>query len=156
MLLVAVGSFVLLIIVVYLVAAPVARGAPAEEATEASALLVRKERLLSDIRDLDMDLVTGKLDEEDHRGLRVALLGDAAETLKALEEAEPTAPGGPSDALGPQDAIEADEDARVEALIAARRRAIESSACSSCGGGSDAEDVFCRRCGADLWAQRVG
>jgi hypothetical protein len=30
----------------------------------------RKERLLSDIRELDMDLVTGKLDEEDHRRLR--------------------------------------------------------------------------------------
>lgn len=156
MLFVAVGSFVLLIIIVYLVAAPAARGEPADEAAEGSALLVRKERLLSDIRDLDMDLVTGKLDEEDHRGLRAALLVDAADTLKALEEAEPIAPGDPTDAVGFQDAIEVDDDARVEALIAARRRVIEASACSSCGAASDAEDAFCRRCGADLSAERAG
>src|SRR4030065_941199 len=88
MLFVSVGSFVVFVIVVYRVAAPGARREPAEEAAEASALLARKERLLSDIRELDMDLVTGKLDEEDHRRLRAATLVDAADTLNALEDGE--------------------------------------------------------------------
>ena len=35
-----------------------------------------------------MDLVTGKLHEEDHRRLRAATLVDAADTLKALEDVE--------------------------------------------------------------------
>ncbi|HLA93314.1 MAG TPA: hypothetical protein VJO36_07265, partial [Actinomycetota bacterium] len=83
MLVATVGSFVLFLFVVYLIASPATRRDPVEEEAEASALLARKERLLSDIRELDMDLVTGKLDEEDHRRLRAATLVDAADTLKA-------------------------------------------------------------------------
>ncbi len=148
MLLAAIASFVMLVIVVYLIAAPLARGEPADRPHDTSALLLRKERLLSDIRDLDMDLVTGKLEEHDHRRLRTALLREAAETLRALEEAGVTlSDDGQATAPGEAEAI---DDARLEALIAARKRAIASPACPSCGAPSDPEDAFCRRCGTDL------
>ena len=156
MLFVSVGSFAVLLVVMYLVAAPAAREDPAEEEAEASALLARKERLLSDIRELDMDLVTGKLDEEDHRRLRAASLVDAADTLKALEDVELAsslmAASAESDTVDP---IDVDDDARLEAWIAARKGELEAPACSSCGSVCDADDAFCRRCGAELSAQTV-
>ncbi|HZD18123.1 MAG TPA: hypothetical protein VE669_08275 [Actinomycetota bacterium] len=121
MLFVLVGSFVLLLVVVYLIAAPATRPDPAEESGEASALLARKERLLSDIRELDMDLVTGKLDEQDHRRLRAASMVDAADALEALEAVERRdplhAPPSTSDALA---------DDALEAAIAARKRELEA------------------------------
>jgi hypothetical protein len=156
MLFVSVGSFALLLLVVYVIAAPAAREDPAEEAVEGSALLARKERLLSDIRELDMDLVTGKLDEEDHRRLRAVTLVDAADTLKALEDVERTDPlQGASAEIHAVDTIDADDDVRLEGWIAARKRELEASACSSCGTVCDARDAFCRRCGAELSTQTV-
>jgi hypothetical protein len=156
MLFVSLGSFALLLVVLYLVAAPAAREDPAEEEAEASALLARKEHLLSDIRELDMDLVTGKLDEEDHRRLRAASLVEAADTLKALEDVELarslTGASIESDAV---ETIDVDDDARLEAWIAGRKGELEAPGCSSCGAVCDAGDAFCRRCGAELSAQRV-
>ena len=156
MLFASVGSFAVLLLVVYLIAAPAAREDPAEEAAETSALLARKERLLSDIRELDMDLVTGKLDEEDHRRLRAVTLVDAADTLKALEDVDLADSLGraaaESDAV---DTTDVDDDVRLEAWIAARKRELEASACSSCEAVCEAGDAFCRRCGAELSAQTV-
>jgi hypothetical protein len=140
----------------YLIAAPAGREDPPDEATEASALRARKESLLSDIRELDMDLVTGKLDEEDHRRLRTATLVDAAGTLKALEDLERTdLLVGASVESRTVDATDVDEDARLEAWIAARKREIEASACSSCKAVCEPGDAFCRRCGAELSVQTV-
>src|SRR3989337_2896118 len=154
MLFVSVGSFGVVVIVVYLVAAPAARREPAEEAAEASALLARKEPLLSDIRELHMDLGTGKLDEEDHRRLRAATLVDAADTLKALEDVEQAESAARASVESDiADAIEADNDARLEAWIASRKAEIEASACSSCGAVCQTGDAFCPRCGTELSTQ---
>ena len=156
MLVATVGSFVLFLFVVYLIASPATRRDPVEEEAEASALLARKERLLSDIRELDMDLVTGKLDEEDHRRLKAATLVDAADTLKALEDVEQAESAARASVESDiADAIEADNDARLEAWIASRKAEIEASACSSCGAVCQTGDAFCRRCGAELSTQMV-
>jgi len=153
MLIVSVGSFLLFVVVIYLVASPAMRNDPIEDPTTTSGLVARKEQLLSDIRELDMDLATGKLDEEDHHRLRTATLVAAVDTLKALDEVEslPT----PSDAVDDLERRDAD-DARLEALIAARKRELEASACPSCAAISDPGDAFCRRCGAELSTRRAG
>src|SRR5512134_2430956 len=133
MLFVALGSFVLLIIMVYMVAAPAGRSDHAEDSAVSSALTIRKEQLLSDIRELDMDLATGKLEERDHHRLRAATLVSAAETLRSLEEtrtAEEAAAASEADGMADDDPA---DDARIEARIAARKREIESTACRSCG-----------------------
>jgi ribosomal protein L40E len=153
MLIVSVGSFVLFVIVIYLVAAPAMQRDPIEGPATMSGLVMRKEQLLSDIRELDMDLATGKLDEEDHRRLRAATLVAAVDTLKALEESEPIpASSGAVDEVALHDG----EDGRLEALIAARKRELEASACPSCAAISDPTDAFCRRCGAELSTRQVG
>jgi ribosomal protein L40E len=153
MLIVSVGSFVLFVVVIYLVAAPALRQDPIEDPATVSGLATRKEQLLSDIRELDMDLATGKLDEEDHRRLRAATLVVAVDTLKALEEVEP--PPAPSGAVDDSERRDAD-DARLEALIAARKRELEASTCPTCAAISDPTDAFCRRCGAELSTRQVG
>ncbi len=163
MLLAAIGTFLLLLIVLYLIVAPLARGEPADPERDASALLARKERLLSDIRDLDMDLATGKIEEQDHRRLRAALLADAAQILRALEEAgidasgeEPAAAVSGEAAVGPRDAEPLADEARLEALIAARKREIASSACPSCGAPSAPGHASCGRCGTELAGRGAG
>ena len=157
MLFVALGSFVLLIVMVYLVAAPAVRSDPAEESAVRSALTIRKDRLLSDIRELDMDLATGKLEERDHHRLRAATLVAAAETLRSLEETQ-TSEGAPtaSEAQGVVDDDPMDDDAAIEARIAARKRELESTTCRSCGAIVDPDDAYCRRCGASVAPGRVG
>ncbi len=51
-------------------------------------LLVRKEEILLSIKDLEFDLKTDKISEEDYQGLRNKLEMDAMALLKRLDELE--------------------------------------------------------------------
>jgi hypothetical protein len=51
-------------------------------------LLVRKEEVLLSIKDLEFDLKTDKISEEDYQGLRNKLEMDAVALLERLEELE--------------------------------------------------------------------
>lgn len=51
-------------------------------------LLVRKEEVLLSIKDLEFDLKTDKISEEDYQGLRNKLELDAVALLERLEELE--------------------------------------------------------------------
>jgi len=151
MFVIAVGSFALLLSVVYLIAAPALCPEPLDELDAAAAhssLLTAKERSLSDIRELDLDLATGKLDEEVHRHLRAVALAGAAEAMRAIEETD--VPANTSDE--PETAADGWSDGAdpLEAMIAAGKRALAGEACTSCGGIVETDDAFCRRCGAEL------
>jgi hypothetical protein len=138
-----VGSFLLLLAVVYMIVVPGLRPDPAEETAEPSDAMARKERLLQDIRELDMDLATGKLEETDHHRFRARALADTADTLRELErELEEPAEAGGVQPAAPEE--------RLEALITARKREMELEGCLSCGGATDQEDAFCRRCGSPV------
>jgi hypothetical protein len=131
MLVVAIGSFLLLLAVAYMIARPLfAPEAPVEEA-EDSKLLVEKDRQLAEIRDLDMDFATGKLTEDDYRTLRARSLAQAAATMRALDEAEAeqlaNAPAAepPAQTLAESNGHEPNEEDDLERAIAARKRDIE-------------------------------
>ncbi len=128
---VAIASFLLLLVVAYLIARPLLAPEPAVEEAEGSKLLADKERQLADIRELDMDYATGKLTEEDYRNLRAHSLAETAATMQALDEAEALqAPEVPTDEQ-PDLAITAGnghalvEEDDLERAIAARKRSIE-------------------------------
>jgi hypothetical protein len=146
MIVVGIGSFLLLLVVAYLIVSPALVREPEEATTASASLRVRKEQLLADIRDLDLDLATGKIDEADHRRFRAAALADAAATLHELETAEA------QEALAQEDGSPADGPQLdpVEELIAERKRLLEEHCCPACGSSPDPEDAFCRHCGTPL------
>ena len=157
MLPVAIGSFLLLLLVAYMIARPIfAPDAPVEEA-EGSKALAEKQRLLTDIRELDADYATGKLAESDYRELRARTMAEAAVAAQALEEAgrrsegrrpSETATSEAGKAAGDGHADVAGDDP-LEREITARKRAMADHGCPGCGAVSDPRDRFCRGCGAE-------
>lgn len=91
--------------VLWLVTAPLraraaGRETPAEvrDAQRVRDLELRKEQVYAEIRELEMDLRTGKLSEEDHRVLDRGLRADAVQILHELDQlgaGETPAPDAP-------------------------------------------------------------
>lgn len=132
------------------------------------ALLLRKESLLREIRELDEDYEAAKVAPEMYRHNRPQLLKQAALVMKQLDER------GYSEAAE----IPADVDARIEAAVRrarspqqvddqieaavrqARARAAAPAAepagngaaryCPSCGRPVEPDDRFCPKCGRNL------
>jgi len=170
MVVVAIGAFLLLLVVAYLIARPLfAPEAPAEE-TEESKLVEEKERLLTDIRELDMDFATGKLTEQDYQRLRARSMAEAAAALKAIAESaeaeQATSGARGAEAAGHPDDFEDFEDTEdvedvgsgpvagvddeIEREIAERKRAMQEHGCPGCGAVFEDDDQFCRKCGTRL------
>lgn len=151
---VAAAAFLLLLVVFLLIARPfVATRAPGDD--EGSQALEDRGRLLAQIRDLDMEFATGKLQEDEYRALRSARVAEAEQVEQVLADAagaddrEP-----PSDTAVADDAAEAGSngplDDELEGAIAARKRAMRVSACPDCGAAHDPDDRYCRACGTTL------
>lgn len=141
MIVLGIGAFLLLVIVAYLIAAPALTPDAAEEAMATAELEVRKQQLLSDIRELDVDLATGKIDDEDHRRFRARALAEAADTMRRLDDLETTGVGRTRTEEAPD---------ALEDLIAARKLTLEVYGCPGCEEVVDPDDAFCRRCGQAL------
>lgn len=125
--------------------------------TEIDDLLVRREQVLSSLRDLDFDYSTGKINDEDYTRQRERLMQTGVAVLKQLDQMGVTAPGEMSST--------ASLDAGIEALLAKRRggpatpQAAAPSAgdhCPACGAAVVAGDRFCARCGQTLAVEEAG
>ena len=90
--LVALAVLVILAAVVWIVGAPLRRGAAVEEiaadSSERERLEAAKEAKYREIRDAELDFRTGKLDEADHRAIDRQLRAEAVEILRALDRLE--------------------------------------------------------------------
>jgi DNA repair exonuclease SbcCD ATPase subunit len=133
-------SFLLLLVVVYLIARPFL--VPEVAAIGRSDLEDDRARLRARLDDLEMEYSTGKLAEEDYQTERTARTAELDRTERALDE------------LVDDDEIDLDAtddvDDPLERMIAARRRTLAAPACPSCDDPFDPEDHFCRSCGTDL------
>ena len=138
-------------------------------AVDAQTLEARRESLYTQIKELDLDHATGKVNDEDYARLRADLVTQAAAVLKQIDGiAQPSVPAAPS----AQDDLEAliaarrktrsipapqAADSNVEAAIAARRKtavpAVSVLACPNCGKPIGADDAFCAKCGTALQTQ---
>ncbi len=149
MLLVTIVSFALFIAAVTMIAAPLLRPDPADVPDEGDDLSPRRQRLLTDIRELDHDLATGKLDTIDHERFRATALAELASTIEAMDQAGP-----PIDDAREPDGEAFDVDAWLESKIAERRQTLQASpCCPECEAPRDPGDAFCRRCGAPAFAR---
>jgi hypothetical protein len=139
---------------------------------DVSSLEAQRESLYAQIKELDMDHATGKVNDEDYAPMRTELVAQAAAVLKQLDGVATTS-STPTPATSPV-AAQTDE---VEAMIAARRKPRSSAAanttaeaaiaarrktatpvansamCPKCGKPITAEDAFCAKCGAALQPQ---
>lgn len=146
------------------------------EGVDALSLEAQRESLYTQIKELDLDHATGKVNEEDFTRIRTELVAQAANVLRQIDGIAPLT------TIEPAQAATRSSDADVEALIAARRKTRSSSApksseddleaaiaarrktsgpgmksselaCPQCGRPIKADDAFCAKCGTPLPAQ---
>jgi len=106
-------------------------------------LIAERERLLSAIEDLDLDLELKKISPADHAQDRNTLLTQAADVLKELDRVS-------KPKNGKKAAANASVDDELEKMIQDRRKRLKeqkSITCSSCGKPIAADDQFCSHCG---------
>ena len=90
----------------------------------------QREAIYEAIRDLDHDFETGKLSEEDHRGMRAELRAEALAWMRQEARPDPAQPGS--------------------------REPLDPPAqCAECGAASQPNWSFCSHCGARMDAEEV-
>jgi hypothetical protein len=130
------------------------------------ALLLRKESLLRDIRELDDDYESAKVAPELYRHTRPQLLKQAALVMKQLDEhgyAEPIAADVDAQIEAAVNRLRtpAQLDEQIEAAVRRTRAATTTPAtavpangatkyCPQCGRRVEPDDRFCPRCGRNL------
>ncbi len=137
-----------------------------EEEHTRSALLARREQVLTTLAELEFDRELGKIDDEHYQTRRQALLQEGAKILRELDALKHAPAVAADDAKKAVEtmlakrraqketaAAEAEADDDIEALLAARRRARQAKSsgfCPKCGVPVLATDRFCPRCGTPL------
>jgi hypothetical protein len=154
--------------------------AGARSADAVLSLEAQRDAVYVQIKELDLDHATGKVNDDDYARLRAELVAQAAQILKQIDGVVPPAaiPVSAAAAGVPlrsaDTAVDADVEAMiaacrktrsakaappaaldtdVEAAIAARRKttpAAVSLTCPTCGKPIKADDAFCAKCGTAL------
>jgi len=109
-------------------------------------LIAERERLLSSIEELDLELELNKISSQEHSRNREILLAEAAEVLRQLDKVHK--PGKTKKTPSP---ARSDDD--LEKMIAARRKELmagKSRTCPNCGQPVKGTDKFCSHCGETL------
>ncbi len=116
---------------------PLLTSGPAVAASESTRpLFERKEQLLGEIVELELDRELGKVSAEDFQRLFAEL---EAETLAVIGELDRLNGAG-----------NAQLERRIEEEVAAVRQKSAASRCRSCGALQREGDLFCPQCGASL------
>jgi zinc-ribbon domain len=139
---VGIGAFLLVLAVAYLVGRPFLL--PAADDAVAAQAREDRDRVVSQLRDLDMEFATAKLAEDEYRTQRASRSAELDAVDVVLAEAE-----RPPDEV-PEATDRESLDAAIEERIAARRRAMGRAHCPRCGDEIEAGDRFCRSCGTPL------
>lgn len=134
----------LLIVVAFYVTEPFRSGV--EQSTGGGAttrrerLLEKKGVILAAIREIDADVLVGKLEPADHRVLRQRYVVEGAAILKEL------------DALQSSDAVTAAIESDLARIRSGSspRPAQSGGYCHQCGSPVDRTDKFCAKCGAQM------
>ena len=103
--------------------------------------LIRRDRALAALKEIEFDRATGKLSDDDYERMKSRFTTEALEALRAADAA--TAPAVPPS--------HAPTDVAVEQLIAsARRRGASRRFCLECGAPLEGKGKFCLECGTPV------
>lgn len=167
-------SLAVFIVVAAFVARPLIEKMSGVDATPSRMddLISQREAILIELRDLDFDHSTGKMNDDDYTEQRARLTAKGVEILRALDTMPTTAATAEDDieALvaqkrGKKSAPVSDDD--IEALVAQKRGKKVTAAeipttaapsattadkifCTKCGTAALSSDKFCAKCGAGL------
>ena len=142
---VGVGAFVLYPLLTH-------RQTSSETDTAAEELLLRRDQLLTDIRELEFDYRMGKLADDDYAQLLDQLKREAAQVIEKLEGRDGAEPSPPH---ARRDVTDVDIEARIATARSAMAQA-DSRACPSCGSGNPSDARFCNSCGATIDVEAKG
>lgn len=121
-----------------------AAGATADD-HHLSALQAERDKILTMLREIDMDQAMGKIGADDFRVQRAALMAHGSAVLRELDAR------GVGPAVGAPGPAELEQ--AIEAAVAARRGAAKAGGpgfCTRCGQPLQPNDRFCTRCGAPV------
>ena len=175
-------GLVILAAVAFYVSRPLleSRRMPHSQGVDTLSLETQRESLYTQIKELDLDHATGKVNEEDYTRIRAELVAQAAGVLRQIDGI--AQPAAPQPITKPVPAATSSASADLEALIAARRKTRSGSVpkaaeddieaaiaarrktaapvvkspelvCPKCGKPIKPDDAFCAKCGAPLQAQ---
>lgn len=119
------AGLALLVFVVALVMMPLLKPKTplAQPTSQRDMLEAERAAIVRSIRDLDFDYRTHKLNEQDYRSLRLALVQRGAEVLRELDSLkQQPSPASTQDAEDDVDALDASRDAEIEAAVARLRQ----------------------------------
>ncbi len=113
-----------------------------------SALAAERDRVLSMLQELEMDMATGKIESEHYQAQRAALVAEGAAILKEMDALR----GAPAGAAA---APLQDPETEIEAAVARLRKGqsggeAPAGFCPQCGKPAAAGDRFCIHCGNPL------
>lgn len=163
----------LLLVVAFIVIEPLLGGSHGRDRQPGPAdqLRVEHERVLTQLRDLDFDHATGKLNDDDYTAQRTQLVAQGVAVLKQLDQLSSAALAPAARAGGAAQPAPAGRgrtvDDEIEAALAQRRtapvaapvaadeigaagaqRPAGAHACGQCGAHVTPADRFCPACGA--------
>jgi zinc-ribbon domain len=177
----------LLVVIVFVIARPLIErlNVADEPLRPVDLLLADRERVLTQLRDLDFDQTMSKINAADYAAQRAQLVAEGVAILKKLDALGLTsgeavgsgagpAPAGEIEAAVAQlrarraaptpAAVDLDPSGEIEAGVAAAAAARRTStlasadkiACPQCGANAVPGDRFCARCGTPLPATAAG
>ena len=104
--------------------------------------LIRRDRALAALKEIEFDRATGKLSDDDYESMKSRFTGEA---LTALREADAAV-----EAARAPVPVAAGDDAVEQLISSARRRGAARKFCLECGAPLEGKGKFCLECGTPI------
>jgi hypothetical protein len=107
--------------------------------------LIRRDRALAALKEIEFDRATGKLSDDDYESMKARF---TTEALTALREADAVADAS----VRPPVSASVSSDAVEQLIASARRRGASRRFCLECGAPLEGKGRFCLECGTSVAA----